>query len=77
MTFLDPDKEVAAERIAVNSPMGIQTLPPALTNVLASFNPSESNETLSGLVQGLGDGVSGFSLTLCSDDGGLSLLLGL
>ena len=72
VTFLDPDNEVAAKRISISLPALRQTgSRPALTDILASLNPSEGNESLSSLVQSLGDGESGFSLTLCSDDGGL------
>jgi hypothetical protein len=49
----------------------------ALTDILASLDPSESNESLAGLVQCLGDGERGLGFTLGPDDGGLTLLLGL
>jgi hypothetical protein len=49
----------------------------ALTDILASLDPSESDESLAGLVQSLRDGERGFGFTFSSDDGGLTFLLGL
>jgi hypothetical protein len=48
-----------------------------LTDILASLDPSESNESLTSLVKSLGDGGSSLGLSFCTDDGCLTFLLGL
>ena len=65
------------KRISQDATLDVKVQRSGLTDVLARLDPPKGDERLASLVQSLGDGERSLGFTLGSDDGGLTLLLGL